>query len=130
MANGNGYTAEEVITAIKGSKGFVTQIAKRLGCTPRHVYNLLEKYQTAKDALFDEREGMKDFVEGMMYKRIEAGDTTMIIWFEKTQMKDRGYVERHELTGAPKSDGTPGPIEHRITGLEDMTDDALKHLID
>ena len=101
-ASGNGITAEQVVAAIHGSKGFVTVVGKRLGCSARHVYNLLDKYATARDALADERESMRDFAEGMLYKRIEGGDTTAIIFYLKTQAKERGYVERtqQEVTGA------------------------------
>ncbi len=99
-ASGNGITAEQVVAAIHGSRGFVTVVGKRLGCSARHVYNLLDKYATARDALANEREGMRDFAEGMLYKRIEGGDTTAIIFYLKTQAKERGYVERQEVTGA------------------------------
>lgn len=99
MANGNGITAGETIDAIKGSKGFVTVVGKRLGCTARHVYNLLEKYPTAREALQQEREEIKDFAESQIFKKMEAGDTTMLIFYAKTQMKDRGYVERQEVSG-------------------------------
>ena len=30
---------------------------------------------------------------------MKEGDTTMIIFYAKTQMKDRGYTERREITG-------------------------------
>jgi hypothetical protein len=95
----NGITAEQVIEAIQGSKGFKTVIAKRLGCSYRHVFNLINKYTTAQEALENEKEGMKDWVEGKMYQKMEAGDTSMLIFYAKTQMKDRGYVERQEFTG-------------------------------
>jgi hypothetical protein len=125
MANGNGITSEQVVKAIEGSGGFVTQIGKRLGCSPRHVYRLLEKYQTAKDALFNERESMKDMAEGEMYKKIKGGDTTMIIFYLKTQAKDRGYVERKEWSG---TDDAP-PIKQEITlDLSALTLDQLAAL--
>lgn len=96
---GNGISAEQVVEAIKDSKGLISVIAGRLGVTERHVYNLLDKYATAKEARDNEREKLKDFVESRMLKKIEAGDTAMIIFYAKTQMKDRGYVERVENTG-------------------------------
>jgi hypothetical protein len=113
MGVGNGITAEQTVKAIQGSGGFVTQIAKRLGCSPRHVYRLLDKYQTAKDALFDERESMLDMAEGEMYKKIKGGDTTMIIFYLKTQGKKRGYVEQHNVGGI----GKDGAIVIHIDGV-------------
>lgn len=95
--NGNGFTAAEVIEAIKGSKGFVSTIAKALGCQRTYIYKLLEKYPTAKEALENEREGNKDFVEGKLFQQIDAGNITAIIFYLKTQGKDRGYIEKQEV---------------------------------
>lgn len=100
MANGNGYTAAQVIEAINNSRGFVSTIAKNLGCSRMHVYRLIEKYPTAKEALINEREGVKDFVEGKLIQQVDAGNITAIIFYLKTQAKDRGYIERQEITGA------------------------------
>ena len=97
--NGNGYKAEDVIAAIEGSRGFVTEIAKRLGCARTYVYTLVDKYPTAKRVLQDEREGLKDFAEGKLLEQIKAGNMTAIIFYLKTQGKDRGYVERTEIAG-------------------------------
>ena len=99
MAN-NGFTAAQVIEAIKESRGFVTTISKRLGCDRTYVYRLIEKFPTAKEALENEREGNKDFAEGKLIQQIDAGNITAIIFYLKTQAKDRGYIERQELTGA------------------------------
>jgi hypothetical protein len=33
-------------------------------------------------------------------RKIREGDTAAIIFASKTQLKDRGYIERQELTGA------------------------------
>lgn len=106
MAQKNGYTAEQIIEAIKGSRGFVTAVAKKLGCTRPYVYQLIKKFPTAQAALDDEREGIKDFVEGKLIEQINAGNITGIIFYLKTQAKDRGYVERQELehTGAGGGD--------------------------
>lgn len=99
MAN-NGFTAAQVIEAVKGSRGFVTTIAKRLGCDRTYIYKLAEKFPTVKEAIEEEREGNKDFVEGKLMQQIEAGNITGIIFYLKTQAKDRGYIERQEITGA------------------------------
>lgn len=106
MANGNGITLQEAIDAARGSKGFVTQIAARLACSRRHVYNLMDKWVTFREAVEDERESLKDFAEGALLKKINSGDTASIIFFLKCQAKERGYVERQEITGKGGSDLT------------------------
>lgn len=98
MANGNGYTATEVIEATRGSKGYVSVIASRLGCSRMHVYRLMEKYPTVKEALENEREGNKDFVEGKLMQQIDSGNITAIIFYLKCQAKERGYVEKQEIS--------------------------------
>lgn len=51
-----------------------------------------------------------DFVENALIRKINDGDTTAIIFYCKTKLRTRGYVERKELTGA---DGAP----MQITGI-------------
>lgn len=101
------YKAQDFIDAIEGSKGLVSVVANRVGCARKTVYANIEKYESVKQALEDEREQMKDFTEGKLFEQIKAGNMTAIIFYLKTQAKDRGYIERHELTG---KDGEPVPI--------------------
>jgi hypothetical protein len=102
--NGNGLTAARMVQAIEDSRGFISEACKLLGCSRSHFYNKLKTFPTAQQALDDVREKRHDYVESKMMKRIEQGDTTMIIFYLKTQCKARGYVERQEVTGA---DGGP-----------------------
>lgn len=102
----NGITAEEAIKAIKDSKGFVTTVAKRLGCTRQHVYVIADRFPTVKAAIEEEREGLKDFAEGKLIQQIDAGNIAAIIFYLKTQAKGRGYIERQEISG-PEG----GPID-------------------
>lgn len=119
------YTREEVIRAIRGEEEFapkqepgkppkegssfgnISAIAGRLGVTRQTVYSYMDRWASVRQAIEDERERRKDYVEDRMMRRIMQGSDTMIIFFAKTQMKDRGFVERTELTGA---DGGPVPI--------------------
>lgn len=96
MSRNNGYTAEEIIEAVKDSRGFVTTIAKKLGCARPYVYQLAKKFPTVQAAIDNEREGLKDFVEGKLIQQIDGGNITAIIFYLKTQAKDRGYIERVE----------------------------------
>mgnify|MGYP001354216675 CR=1 FL=1 len=47
----------------------------------------------------DVKEMQKDLCEAQILKKMKDGDTTMLIFYAKTQMKDRGYSERIETTG-------------------------------
>ena len=60
-------------------------------------YNEDEDFREKVD---DVQELQKDFAEALILKKMKEGDTTMIIFYAKTKMKDRGYSERVEHTGA------------------------------
>jgi len=38
-----------------------------------------------------------DMAESLLFRNMTEGDTTALIFFLKTQAKDRGYVERQEI---------------------------------
>ena len=63
-----------------------------------------EEYPEFAEAISDAMEDVGDIIESALFKRIERGDTTAIIFAAKTRLRDRGYQERRELTGA---DGAP-----------------------
>ena len=100
MEAGNGLTAEKMIAALEKANGYVSAACHDLGCSRQHWYNKLKTYPTVIAAAEAIREKRTDYVESKMMKLIEAENPTMIIFYLKTQAKDRGYVERWEHTGA------------------------------
>ena len=94
------YKADDFLKVIPGSGGFVTAIARHVGCSRQTVYSAIENYATVRQAIHDEKETLKDMVEGQLLTQIKEGNTTAAIFYLKTQAKDRGYVERQEVTGA------------------------------
>jgi hypothetical protein len=97
-------TADEVAKAVYEAKGLASIAAKRLGCDPKTVRNFAQRYPTVRDAIVQAREDLKDFAESKLLQAIDAGEIVPILFYLKTQAKDRGYVERSEVTGA---DGGP-----------------------
>jgi hypothetical protein len=97
-------TTPQVIEAIRENKGFITQAAKSLGISRRHLHRLINRHPTIKEAVEDAKEEMKDFTESKLYQGINDGNPTLIIFHLKTQAKDRGYIERQEIdhSGAVK----------------------------
>ena len=94
--NGTGEWAKEGMVANSG--GNKTLVAQRLGVSRSTVYNYMGRWpKTVVDAMHESKEMEKDFVESRIMKRIGDDSDTMIIFYSKTQMKDRGYIERQEI---------------------------------
>lgn len=97
MARPERFTTEEVAAALRKARGFVSVAARHLGCQEATVRRYIENYATVKLAQREAREEMKDIAEGKLFANISKGDNTAIIFFLKTQAKDRGYIERSEV---------------------------------
>lgn len=93
-------TVEQVIQALEKHQGLAALAAHSLGVTMQTVYNYRDRYPTIAARMKELRERRTDRVELALYDKINAGDTASIIFYLKTQAKDRGYVERQEVTGA------------------------------
>jgi hypothetical protein len=91
------YTAQQVIDALEEAKGYVSVAASHLRCDPQTVYNYANEFPSVQRAWDAIREERHDSVESALAGRIKAGDTTAIIFYLKTQAKQRGYVERQEV---------------------------------
>ena len=112
MANSKKYTAKQIIDALTESNGYVGKAASLLGCTTQTIYNYRDEYITVRNAWDDIRQRRHDDVETALHNRIDKGDTTAIIFYLKTQAKDRGYVERQEIENS-------GNVEVVITRAKD-----------
>lgn len=100
MAKPDQFKAEQMIAALRETKGMVTIAARKLGCSVNTVQRYIEKYPSVKTARDEEREKMGDAVELALYdEAVNKRNTAALIFLAKTQFKDRGYVERQEVTG-------------------------------
>lgn len=93
------FTTEQMIEAAYKSMGMVPGIANQLRCSSQTVRNYARKYVTVQKAIQDARQDVVDLAEVEFIRKIKGGDTTCIIYALKTLGKDRGYVERNEITG-------------------------------
>ena len=97
-------TAKKMSEAIRESSGFISKAASLCHVSRQTFYRNMEKYPSVKQELEDVREARHDFVENQLLKLIKDLNPTAIIFYLKTQCKQRGYVERQEVTG---TDGSP-----------------------
>ena len=112
---------DTIIDAIRGtgawkdkgsSGGNISSIARRLGVTRATAYSYMTRWKKVENAIIDEREAMLDFTENQLFKQVQEGNITAIIFTLKTLGKSRGYVERQEVTGAEGK-----PVETKITEI-------------
>lgn len=104
-------TLEQVLAAIEGSNGIKTTIANKLHVHRDTVDSYLERWATARRAYQSEVEKVGDAAEGVVFSGIFNRDIDTAKWYLRMKCKDRGYVERQEVTGA---DGKPIDTSVRI----------------
>jgi len=99
MAKTSEFTPEQIAEALIKSGGLVSYAADILKCSRKTVYNYINDNDICKEAKIDAKEKKHDFVEGKLMELIKGGNVTAVIFYCKTQLKERGYVERQEVTG-------------------------------
>ena len=129
--NGNGhrskYTAADYLAAIPGSAGVISTIAARVGCAWSTAKKDIEGFATVKQAYQDEVNKNLDRAESLIFANIQFGlneqkaeqkpvDSADARWYLRMKGKDRGYVERQEVTGAEG-----GPVQ--FVKVIDLTED-------
>lgn len=103
-------TIDKIKKLTPESKGNVSNIAKALGVAPSSLYQFLSDYPELKKWIRSFKEAFHDEVEDIMEQMIRERCVPIIIFYAKTQMRNRGYNERIELT-----DGDGNPLQQPMT---------------
>ena len=106
------YTTAQIIEALREKHGNMSAAARFLNCSRNTISRYIEQYPTVKVVADEERETLIDFAENQLFKQVQDGNITAIIFTLKTIGKSRGYVERQEVTGANGK-----PVETKITEI-------------
>jgi hypothetical protein len=110
------YTAKQVADALTETKGMMFIAAQRLGCTHQTIRNYCARYPSVREVVEAQKGQMVDLAELKLWQSIQNGEAWGITLCLKTIGKDRGYVERQELTGE-----NSGPLTLRVV-YEDVID--------
>lgn len=120
MGRKKAYKKSDVLEAIKGSNGIVSNVCKRLKCDWHTADNFIKKWPETLQALDDERESYLDLTESECINRIKAGDGQMIRFVLATLGKRRGYGTEETPADTAGDDtavnisvegGEPAPVE-------------------
>lgn len=86
-----------MLEALNFTMGVVTPACDMVGIHPSTHYHWLKHDEGYANEVNLANERMFDFVETKMRERINEGSDTMLIWYSKTKMKHRGFIERTEV---------------------------------
>lgn len=103
-----------ILEALLKNASHITKACAAVNISRQTFYNYIRDDEAFKQAVIDLEELLLDDAESYLRKQMTGyrtpdgkevtPDTTAIIFFLKTKGKKRGYIERHEWTGA---DGAP-----------------------
>lgn len=85
------YTAEQIIDAIKDTRGILSAAALKLRCHRSTIENYAKRYVTVADAIRQERETLVDIGETKLILAMEAGEAWAIMFLLRNLGKHRGY---------------------------------------
>ncbi len=93
------FTAQVFIDAIPGTRGNVSEIARRVGCCWHIAKKYIDERPTVKQAYDDEVEASLDHTESKLNELIDSGNLGAIKFHLVMKGKHRGYVQQTEVTG-------------------------------
>lgn len=82
----------------------ITHACRALGISRETFYRWCREHPEMAEARKEGKDTVLDIVESKLFKAIEQGNMTAIIYYLNNQGASRGYSNRQELTGA---DGQP-----------------------
>ena len=94
------HIKKQILSALEQSLGVVSTACNKVGISRTTFYKYYQNDPEFKKQVDDIENYTLDFVESQIHKQINEGSTAATIFYLKTKGKKRGYIERHEITGA------------------------------
>ena len=90
---------ESFLEALEKSMGIVSQATKKVGIDRTTPYRWMKEDSEFEDKVMEIQNVVGDFAETKLYELVNDGVPSAVIFLCKTKFKNRGYVERQEITG-------------------------------
>jgi hypothetical protein len=110
---------ESLLKALEKSLGVVTTACRNAKVHRSTFYEWYKKDNNFKEQVDDLKNVALDFAESKLHEQISKGVPSSTIFYLKAKGKNRGYVERQEITGA---DGMPTNFQIEIIDKTEDTD--------
>lgn len=120
-------TDRTVEAALLKCRGNYAAAAKALGVTRQAVSKYVKERPELLEAVNDQREARIDRAESALDKAIDRGAPWAISLTLRTQGKERGWVERQEVTG---KNGTPIHPPRDLSKLSDTDLATLEAILE
>ena len=86
---------KEFLVAYEQLAWNISYACKSVGISRSTFYTWM-KDEEFENEFIEIKEGLKDYAESKLVAQVKSGNMTAIIYYLKTQAKDRGYVEKSE----------------------------------
>ena len=93
MAKRHRFTVQQVIDALRSTRGLIHLAARQLQCNPQTIMNYCKKFPTVEQAKQDARGELLDIAEIKLWQAVQAGEHWAIAFTLRTVGKERGYGE-------------------------------------
>lgn len=90
---------EQFLEILEKKMGIISQATKAMGIDRTTPYRWMREDEDFKDRVDEVQNVVLDFAEGRLYELVQDKNPTAVIFLLKTKGKNRGYVERTEITG-------------------------------
>jgi hypothetical protein len=125
MAKRHRYTAQQVIEALKATRGMVYLAARLLGCDPDTVMNYCKRFPTVEAAKQDARGELLDVAEAKLWQAVQRGESWAIAFALKTIGRSRGYGERLDLNVSIQAAAAKVAAEFGLSAAEVLSEARL-----
>tara|TARA_R100000700_G_C3177093_1_gene152134 strand:+ start:4213 stop:4557 length:345 start_codon:yes stop_codon:yes gene_type:complete len=88
---------ETFLKCLRNNLGHISRACESAKISRGTYYKWIDEAEF-KEQVDAVNEGLVDHVEHQLLKKIDMGDTTAIIFYLKTKGKNRGYVEKQEVS--------------------------------
>lgn len=92
------YRQSDIARELKRYKGAVSSAAKALKVSKKTMERYIMKSKVLKDIVCEIVETEIDVVESELFKQIEKGNMTAILFYLKCKGRDRGWIEKNDFS--------------------------------